>query len=232
MGFYEERTFSMKSFMSVEFFLAATRTDSIPTKPPNIVNGFGTSFLMLYGKISFIYKILRIRAPPLTRAKVNLIENKLVQIDATREGLGVEGLNMAAVGEENTSSNVSSSAKRGAQSRGGQLLLKEVVLQKGKQKEIVPSTAGHKDLVFPSSTSIVFSAGSRGKAPFGKSGSICHEPKGWSLREDVHSVEVYDMTRGTKDSHHDPGISHVAGKGQPVIVESNGAMAMQMDGGP
>ncbi|KAJ6957261.1 hypothetical protein NC653_039254 [Populus alba x Populus x berolinensis] len=57
--------------MNVEFFLSTTKIDSIPTKPPNIVNGFWTSSSMLHGKISFMYKATRIRAP-LIRAKVNL----------------------------------------------------------------------------------------------------------------------------------------------------------------
>jgi len=88
MGFCEERPFSMKcidpspeyleSFMNVEFSLVATGTNSIPTKPPIIVNRFGISSSTLHEKLSFRDKVLRIRAPPLTIAKVNLIENKLV----------------------------------------------------------------------------------------------------------------------------------------------------------
>ncbi|KAJ6862375.1 hypothetical protein NC652_039272 [Populus alba x Populus x berolinensis] len=191
--------------MNVEFSLSATRIDSIPTKPHNIVNGFGTSSSMLHGKISFIRYGCYCHLDRGYSARNSH--------DATREGLEVEGLNMVAVGEENTSSNVSSSAvKKSANpfvAEGGGIA-------KGEKKEIVPSTAGHKDFIFPSSMSIVFSAGSGGVR--------------------------------TKDNHHDPGISHVADKGQPVsatrevvvcvtkippmIIELNGAMAMQMDRGP
>lgn len=91
MGFYKEIPFSMKcidpspeyleSFMNVEFSLVATRTDSILTKPPIIVNRFGISSLTLHGKLSFRDKVLGIRASSLTIAKVNLIENKLVRIE-------------------------------------------------------------------------------------------------------------------------------------------------------
>lgn len=78
------------------------------------------------------------------------------------------------------------------------MLLKEVVLQRGNKKRLCHLQRVIKTSFFPPLRQyIVFSAGSGGKAPFGKSGSICHEAKGWSLREDVHSVEVYGMTRST-----------------------------------
>lgn len=66
--------------MNVEFSVATSGTDSIPTKPYNIVNRIGTSISTLYEKISFSDKVLGIRSPLSTRDKVNLTKNKLVWI--------------------------------------------------------------------------------------------------------------------------------------------------------
>ncbi|KAL9359016.1 hypothetical protein Peur_047139 [Populus x canadensis] len=65
--------------MNVEFSVATSGTDSIPTKPYNIVNRIGTSISTLYEKISFSDKVLGIRSPLSTRDKVNLTKNKLIK---------------------------------------------------------------------------------------------------------------------------------------------------------
>ncbi|KAJ6868370.1 hypothetical protein NC651_033442 [Populus alba x Populus x berolinensis] len=62
----------------MEFFIVVPGIDLIPMKPSNIVNGIGISPSTLHVKIFYRDKVFGIRSPPLTRNKVNLIENKLV----------------------------------------------------------------------------------------------------------------------------------------------------------
>jgi hypothetical protein len=52
---------------------------SIPTKPPDIVNGFESSSGQ--ERVSFKDKVLSIQTPPSMRERVNLIDNNLVRIE-------------------------------------------------------------------------------------------------------------------------------------------------------
>jgi hypothetical protein len=65
--------------MNVEFAYTLVGVRSIPTKPPNIVNGFGSSSGQ--GRVSFKDKVLGIQTPPPMRERVNLIDNNLVRIE-------------------------------------------------------------------------------------------------------------------------------------------------------
>jgi hypothetical protein len=49
------------------------RVRSLPTKPPDIVNGFGSSSRQ--GRVSFRDKVLGNQTPPPMRERVNLITN-------------------------------------------------------------------------------------------------------------------------------------------------------------
>ena len=64
--------------MNAEFADILFGEDSIPMKPPDIVNGFVSS--LSPGRVSFRDKVLGIQTPPL-REIVHLIDNNLVHIE-------------------------------------------------------------------------------------------------------------------------------------------------------
>ena len=64
--------------MNAEFADILSGKDWIPTKPPDIVNGFVSS--PSPGRVSFRDKVLGIQTPPL-REIVHLIDNNLVHIE-------------------------------------------------------------------------------------------------------------------------------------------------------
>jgi hypothetical protein len=63
----------------VEFANTLAEVGSIPTKPPDIVNGFESSSGQ--ERVSFKDKVLSIQTPPSMRERVNLIDNNLVRIE-------------------------------------------------------------------------------------------------------------------------------------------------------
>jgi hypothetical protein len=65
--------------MNAEFADILSGEDSIPTKPPDIVNGFVSPPSL--GRVSFRDKVLGIQTSPPLRERVHLIDNNLVRIE-------------------------------------------------------------------------------------------------------------------------------------------------------
>ena len=63
----------------MEFANTLAKVGSIPTKPPDIVNGFESS--LGQERVSFKDKVISIQTPPSMRERVNLIDNNLVRIE-------------------------------------------------------------------------------------------------------------------------------------------------------